>query len=191
MDGMPAPRGSGLEYAYQGPSIATEIFNMVYGLHDPSSTGELVFNSVLVILIVMALIELPFPRLTTFLPTKKERTILLVGSHGTVGAGISAAFRELGWKVVGCGSFDLSLTPRLCPMTRLARFSATYRSPHARCGVSYRPPHAPGGVSYRPPHAPGGASYRPPHAPCDVGDHAHRMLSVACNPLLAIRCRFD
>ena len=91
----------GLEYAYQGPSVATDIFNMVYGLHDPSSTGELVFNSVLVILIVMALIELPFPRLTTFLPTKKERTILLVGSHGTVGAGISAAFRELGWKVVG------------------------------------------------------------------------------------------
>eukprot|EP00040_Diaphanoeca_grandis_P016565 m.85643 g.85643 ORF g.85643 m.85643 type:complete len:1340 (-) comp25887_c0_seq1:274-4293(-) len=92
----------GLEYAYHGPSVWVSLGSVLYGLHDPTSTSELVFVSVFAVLLLMMIIELPFlGKLNFLLPTKKERTILLVGVHGTVGAGVATAFRDAGWTVIG------------------------------------------------------------------------------------------
>jgi len=71
-------------------------------IHEPSSSGELVLSVVLAMLFIMALVELPMPSvLSTLLPPKKEKAVLLIGACGTVGQGVLAAFREGGWRVVG------------------------------------------------------------------------------------------
>ena len=70
-------------------------------MHEPNS-GEVILSTVVIALVVMALIELPLPSvLARLLPPKREKAVLLIGAGGAVGAGISSAFREGGWRVVG------------------------------------------------------------------------------------------
>jgi hypothetical protein len=86
------------------PLISTFPFlgELLERINEPSSSGELVLSTVFAVLFIMALIELPLPSIITrFLPPKKEKAVLLIGAGGSVGAGVSAAFREGGWRVVG------------------------------------------------------------------------------------------
>lgn len=82
-------------------TFTSVLFSVFRNIHDPTSTSEFVLAGICLVLAVMALVELPLPQLSAWLPTKKEKAILLVGSGGTVGSGVAAAFRADGWHVVG------------------------------------------------------------------------------------------